>query len=110
MKLPSDAHDEKQPISNFPTKTAFGVSLSLESQHHPAIDWAKQMLGNILPYETSVISIMVGHLTINIEKNVRIEFIYPSRWQNGAESLWICLWSVLRLRTYFKCHSKCGKV
>ena len=49
--------------------------------------------GNILLYETSVISIMVSHFDYKhrclVEKNVPIAFILPSRWQDGAESLGI---------------------
>ena len=49
--------------------------------------------GNILLYETSVISIMVGHFDFKhrclVEKNVLIALIIPSRWRDDAESLGI---------------------
>ena len=41
-------------------------------------------------YETSVISIIVGHFDCKhscvLEKNVSIVFILPDRWQDGAVS------------------------
>ena len=63
---------------------------------------------NTLPYETSVISIMVGHFDYKhrctVEKNVPIALILPSRWQDGAESLGMehisCL--CLRVKSGFK--------
>ena len=49
--------------------------------------------GDILLYETSVISIMVNHFDYKhkclIQNNVPMAFILPSRWQDGAESLGI---------------------
>ena len=46
--------------------------------------------GNSLLYETSVISIMVGHFDYKhkylVEKNVPKVLIFPNRWQDGAES------------------------
>ena len=42
-------------------------------------------------YMTSLISVMVGHFDCKhsfiVEKNARIAFILPSRWQAGAENL-----------------------
>ena len=52
-----------------------------------------QCYGNILLYETSVISIMVGHFDYKhrclIEKDVPMALILPSRWWYSAESLWM---------------------
>ena len=62
-----------------------------DCQCHPAIYWANKCYRNILPYKTLVISIMVGHFGCKhsyiVEKNVPIEFILPSRCQDGAECL-----------------------
>ena len=66
-----------------------------------------QCYGNILLYETSVISTIVSHFDYKhrclVGKNVPIVLILPSRWQDGAGSLGIertsCLW--------FKCHRRC---
>ena len=50
--------------------------------------------GNILLYETSVISIMVSHF--DYQHRCLTALILPSRWQDGAESLGMettsCLW------------------
>ena len=84
-------------------------SLCLGSQHHPAIYWAMELLssmtgqnkcyGNILLYMTSVIYIICGHFKCKqscfIEKNVPIEFILPSRWLDGVQSLGIEITSCL---------------
>ena len=52
--------------------------------------------GNILLFETSVISIMVGHFDYKhrclAEKNVPKALILPSRWHDGAESLGMTKW------------------
>ena len=49
--------------------------------------------GNILLHKTSGISVMIGHFDCKhrclVEKNVPTVFIFPSRWQDGAESLGI---------------------
>ena len=48
-------------------KTAFGVSLSLDSQHHPAIYWKNKCNVNILLHKASVISAMVTILIVNTD-------------------------------------------
>ena len=58
--------------------------LSLDSQHHHAIYWAKNRYGNILHCKTSVLYIRVGNFDCKqscfLEKNFPLPFILPSRW------------------------------
>ena len=76
------------------------VSKTIDSLLSPSLDSQHHLLGNVLLYESSVISIMVSHFDYKhrflVEKNVPIALILPSRRQDGAESLGIehtsCLW------------------
>ena len=64
-----------------------------------------QRYGNILLYATSVIILKMddhdGNHRYLVENNVPMVLIFPSRWQDGAESLGMettsCLWCALSL-------------
>ena len=85
--------DQPTPSSSKTRAINSQWSLSIDSQHHSAIYWQNKCYGNILLFKTSVISMLVGHFDCKhrciVEKNVPIAFILPSRWRDGAESLWL---------------------
>ena len=66
-------------------------TLSLDSQHHPAIYWAKPMLWeHSILRDICVYSFWADHEGNHgclVEKYVPILLILPNRWQDGAESL-----------------------
>ena len=72
-------------------KTACGLHAMTVSTIPPSTTGQNKCYRNIIPYKTLVISIMVGHFGCKhsyiVEKNVPIEFILPSRCQDGAECL-----------------------